>query len=472
MRLIRRDDAPATLLRSLRRAGDLAELGQVQAGRQAQNVIRRIRREPEPTPWVRAAASGAVVGLGAGLTLTAVASAVAGYFARVVVTPVKERVENLEILAVVSGSDGDEVILPATDETVVDGTYGLYFHGGQGFARIGDITSFSPRDGTLARRIEYVTGGDLRTAVRGWWSSVTYQSPADLGLEFDDVLIDLPGGPAPAWHVPPADSTGPLARQGIWAIMVHGRGGARTEGLKALGAAQRLGIDSLLISYRNDGEAPPAPDGRYGLGITEWEDVEAAIRYALEQGAEDIVLFGWSMGGAIALQTVDRSPLSARVRGLVLTGPVIDWIDVLAYQARALRIPEPVGRMTRWFISHRAGRRVTGLASPVDLKVLNWISRSEQLRHRTLILHSIDDDVVPYGPSRDLAEMNERVTFVPFTRAKHVKEWNHKPERWDEHVEQWMVDLFAAPAPGQTGAIDLEAISAASSAAGDPARSA
>ncbi|WP_300344731.1 alpha/beta fold hydrolase [Nesterenkonia sp.] len=433
----------------LKRAAAGAEWARLRGERQAKALLRAAGREPEPTPWVRAVTLGAGTGLAAGMTLTAVASAIAGYFARVVVTPVKERVEDLEILAVVHGPDGDEVILPATDETVVDGVYGLYFHGGKSFARIGSITSFTPRDGTLARRVEAVHGGDLRTAVRGWWSSVPYLTPQEAGYEYDDVILDLPGGPAPAWYVPASDPQAPLAGRGIWAIMVHGRGGLRTEGIKALPAAAELGIDSLLISYRNDGEAPAAPDGKYGLGVTEWEDVEAAIRYALEHGAREVVLFGWSMGGAICLQVADRSPLAIHIAGQVLTGPVIDWIDVLAYQARALKIPDPIGRLTRWFISNRAGRRVTGLASPVDLKVLNWIDRADQLHVRTLILHSIDDDVVPYGPSRELAQRNSLVHFVPFNRAKHVKEWNYDPRRWERSVIRWVQDLFDRPQPGQ-----------------------
>lgn len=433
---------------ALERAAAQAERYQARAKRLTLKALRRGRTEPEPTPWIRASALGATVGLGAGLTLTAAASALAGYFARVVVTPVKERVEDLEILAVVKGPDGDEVILPATPHTAVDGHYGLFFNGGRGFARIGRITSFTPRDGTLARRVERVTGGELRSAVRGWWSATPYLTPQDAGFEAEEVLIELPDGPAPAWHVPAADSSGPLAGKNVWGVMVHGRGGRRTEGIRALRAARELGMDSLLISYRNDGEAPPTPDGRYGLGITEWPDVEAAVQYALDHGAEDIVLFGWSMGGAISLQAVDQSPLAAKVRGLVLTGPVIDWIDVLSHHARALHLPEPVGRLTRWFISHRAGRRVTGLASPLDLRMMNWIDRAEQLRHRTIILHSIDDEVVPYGPSRHLAEISDLVSFVPFTRAKHVKEWNHKPERWDAKVIEWVTELFAAEVPG------------------------
>ncbi|GAB3189541.1 alpha/beta hydrolase family protein [Nesterenkonia suensis] len=404
--------------------------------------------EPEPsTPWLRATVLGAGTGLAAGMTLAGAASALAGHFARMVVTPAKEHAEDLEILAVVRGSAGDEVILPATPETVVEGTYGLNFHGGRASARIGEITSFSPRDGTISRRVEKVYHGDLRRVSRGWWTSVPDPTPEDAGFAAQEVVVELPGGPAPAWHVPPGTRGGPLGEKNVWAVMVHGRGGRRTEGIRALGVAEKLGIDSLLISYRNDGEAPDAPDGRYGLGITEWEDVEAAVQHALDQGAEDVLLFGWSMGGAIALQTADRSRLAPAIRGLVLTGPVVDWIDVLGYQARANRIPEAVGRLGRWFISHPAGRRVTGLGAPVDLKMLNWIDRADQLHVRTLILHSSDDDVVPYAPSRNLAERNEMVSFVPFTQARHVKEWNHDRQRWEDSVEEWVTRLFAGDAP-------------------------
>lgn len=440
----------AELTRTWRRAADAAELTQITADRKVRRLLRSMRREPEPTPWIRSALLGAGTGLAVGTALAGILSSASAHLARVVVTPVHDETEDLEVFAVIEDSEGLQVILPVTPDTVVEGTYGLHFDRGASVARIGEITSLEPKHGTVTRRVLGVDGGDLRKTRSASISSALYRSPGEAGFDYTDITLDLPVGEAPAWYVPNHNPQGPLAGKNIWAIMVHGRTGTRVEGLKALSTARRLGVESLLVSYRNDGVAPAGPDGLYGLGGTEWQDIEVAVQYALEHGAEDVVLFGWSMGGAIALQTADQSPLSPRIRGMVLTGPVIDWIDVLSHQARARRVPESVGRLAQWLLSNEAGRKVTGLASPLDLKALNWIARADQLHTRTLILHSIDDEVVPYQPSRELAERNGLVTFIPFHRARHVKEWNCEPERWESAVTEWITALFTAPLPGES----------------------
>jgi len=365
------------------------------------------------------------------------------------VTPVRQHAESTPILAVVDGPSGPEVILRADEYTTVPGVYSLTFDGGAGCARIGAITSFDPRDGTVQRAVEEVYSGDLRAAAQGRLTGFVYPTPVEAGLEAEEVTVPVPGGQAPAWLVRPGHSVDPRPAEGLWAVMVHGRGARRNEGIRAVPTAQRLGMTSLLVSYRNDGDAPDAPDARYGLGTTEWEDVEAAIRYALEHGAEDVVLFGWSMGGAVALQCVDRSELAPHVRGMVLTGPVIDWMDVLAHQARLNRIPEAIGLLGQWLLANRAGRFVTGLAAPVDLKALDWVSRADHVRVPTLILHSEDDEYVPVGPSMELAERSpELVRFVRFHQARHTREQNVDPRKWDTTVRGWLRAVLGAARPG------------------------
>jgi pimeloyl-ACP methyl ester carboxylesterase len=191
--------------------------------------------------------------------------------------------------------------------------------------------------------------------------------------------------------------------------------------------------------YRNDIGAPASPDGRYNLGLSEWRDVEAAIVHALANGAEEVVLLGWSMGGAIVLQVLGRSWLAERVTHVVLDAPVIDWADVLRHQASLNNVPGPVGALSRSLIGNRSARRLVGVHEPLDVARTDWVSRAAELAHPTLIIHSEDDEFVPAGPSAALARRRpDLVRYEPWRVARHTKEWNVDPQRWDAVVRDFL----------------------------------
>lgn len=389
--------------------------------------------KPQTSKWLKWGAVGAVVAGAGALSVVTATSALAAYFARKIVTPEKARADDVSILAVIPNGPDLQIVLEATPDTIIDGIYGLYFNGGTAHAILGPITSYIPREGSVTRQVIDVIGGDLRTATQGQWSGSIFSNPIEMGLHSEDVILQLPDGPAPAWLVRAPDA---LA---TWAITVHGRGATRNEGLRTVAVAQKLGMNTLLMSYRNDGEAHAAADGRYGLGVTEWADVEVAIDYALDHGAKNVVLMGFSMGGAISLQSADRAHNRSAILAMVLDAPVIDWVNVLAHQARLNKIPDAVGKYGQLMLSHTLGRFITGLAAPVNLKSMDWVARAIELRTPTLILHSVDDDFVPFEPSAELAKRNpEMVTFEPFSKARHTKEWNVDSARWESVVEAWL----------------------------------
>ncbi len=210
-------------------------------------------------------------------------------------------------------------------------------------------------------------------------------------------------------------------------------------------------MTSLLVSYRNDGLAPSAPDGRYGLGVHGMARRRGGHRViALAHGAEDVVLFGWSMGGAICLQTADLSRHRHLIRAMVLDAPVINWVNVLAHHAQLNRHPVAVGRYGQLMLSHPLGRRLTGLAAPVDLKAMDWVSPGRgaadadpdhpQRRRRVCAVRPVGqlaDEEPGDGHVRDRS-----------ADARHTKEWNVDPERWEGLVDAW---LRARLAPRRSG---------------------
>jgi pimeloyl-ACP methyl ester carboxylesterase len=395
---------------------------------------------------VRAAVAGASSALAAGLA----AAAAATVFARRIVTPDGLRPEDVEIVAVLDGL----ITLRADPETtLLTGRYGVWQDNGTVHARLGPVIVHDPTAGTVLRRVLAVEGGRLRPGPARWNQYFFAGNPLSaLGLAFQDIEVPGEAGVLHGWLVPGA----PLAQQGApaanqpapvtgstWAVLVHGRGATREECLRALPVLHRLGVTSLVASYRTTAGLPTVPVvGRYHLGDREWQDVESAIIHAAEQGAEEIVLIGWSMGGAIAMQAVSRSWTAERVKGIVLDAPVLDWRDVLAHQARLNRVPPAVGRLGQSMLSHRSAWRLAGTEAPVDLDRLDWVTRAAELNHPVLLIHSDDDEYVPSGPSRRFAEARpELVTYLSIDGARHCKEWNVDPEAWDSAVARFLLRL-------------------------------
>ncbi|MFM9876359.1 MAG: alpha/beta hydrolase family protein [Rhodoglobus sp.] len=376
-------------------------------------------------------AAGVAMGVGALTVLGAVGSAgVALVFARAVITPPTKRAQDVRIRAV----DDTTVSLSATIDSMTPGRYGLWFSEETGHARLGEIRSFAPD--TVTRELLGVDFGDLSHATRGRLGSWFYLSPESLGLAFTDVAVATELGAAPAWLVP---ATEPTDR---WVIQVHGRAVRRHETLRALPAFHAAGYTSLLISYRNDGDAPPSTDHRYALGDTEWRDVDAAMHYAVEHGAKQIVLMGWSMGGATVLQAVTRSPLAHLVRGVVLESPVVDWVTALTFQATINRLPSPARWVVLQLLSSRWAGILTGQSSPIDLRRLDLVARAAELTTPILLFHSEDDSYVPASASTALARARpDIVTYEHFVTAGHVRLWNYDTARWNAAITGWLAEL-------------------------------
>jgi Dipeptidyl aminopeptidases/acylaminoacyl-peptidases len=357
--------------------------------------------------------------------------AVTYHFARIVVTPPRARPEDVAVFS--HDAANATITLSETPDTTLPGNYSFWFAGTRGHARLGEIRGRSP--GTVTRRIIAVDSGDLALARRGRMGGWIYQRPEDLGLPFEDVTIATPVGDAPAWLVP-AES-----ESGRWVIQVHGRAVTRTETLRAVPVFHQAGYTCLLISYRNDGVAQTSDDARYALGDTEWEDVDAAIQYAIGAGAREVVLMGWSMGGAVVLQSVTRSR-SPFIRGVVLESPVIDWVTALDYQARALGLPLFITHGVYRLIASRWASRITGQAQPIDLARLDFVRRATELSLPILLFHSDDDGYVPVDASAALAAARgDIVTFERFQVARHTKLWNYDPDRWNGAISRWLAGL-------------------------------
>ena len=379
-------------------------------------------------------AIGVLALAGAVATAAAVLSVIV---ARTVIIPPSRRTDDIQILAL--DRAGSTIVLSSTPDSRLPGEYSFWFSGDTGHVRVGDIITQDPR--TVTRSIEVPDFGDLDSARRGRFNGWFYLTPKDLHVPFEEVQIATPLGDAPAWVIPAERATK------RWMIGVHGRGVRRPEALRGVIPFRAEGFTSLIISYRNDGDAPRSDDYRYALGDREWLDVEAAMRYALDHGAEELVLMGWSMGGATVLQALTRSKYGDHVIGVVLESPVVDWIATLDFQAELRRLPTAVRLGVLTLFKYRWGGFFTGLAEPLDLDRLDFVRRAQELDRPILILHSDDDGFVPSTASRELAVARpDIVSYEAFEIARHTKLWNYDREKWEGAIRRWIEALPPARA--------------------------
>lgn len=355
--------------------------------------------------------------------------------ARKLTAPVGPRTFGLVVRGVEVEGDCQLLLLDRTRDTEASGVYNLWFERG-GWAQLAE----GAQDRGVGQVARVVTGSSSglrpRAGDRVSWSGIYYATPADAGLDARDVFIDTPAGPAPAWRVDGDLST--------WAIHIHGLGSPRAGTLRGVQVATELGLTSLVVSYRNDGEGPNVGSGRSTLGAAEAEDVEAAIRYAVRRGAEQIVLFGWSMGAAIVLQIAHKSDYAHLVAGLVLDSPVLNWVEVIKANCKRAGIPRNVGMLALPWLTVAPLARLVGLPAGVPLRKFDWVTRAEELAVPTLIIHGSRDDSVPISVSSALAERRADLVQVETFAAGHTLAWNSDPERWSSSVSAWLSERLLA----------------------------
>jgi len=353
---------------------------------------------------------------------------IAARMARRVVTP-SRRVPDTRILDVDTAAQ--TITLTRTPDTVLPGRYGLFTSGTADYLKIGTVLSTD--ETSVKRKLLTHIGAQSQLAAEAGFSGWYFDQPEQLHLPFTAELVASALGPCPAWLFP--------AEHGIdtWVIQIHGRGTTRAECLRAVPVFRAAGISSLLVSYRNDGDAPRSRTGTYTLGATEWRDVDRAIGLARRRGARRIILMGWSMGGAIALQLALHSAHRDLVAGIVLESPVIDWRIVLSHQARMLGVPGPVAGLAIGTLERPWTAPIAGADTAIPFDRLDVVARAAELRHPVLILHSDDDGFVPSDASHGLlAARPDLVELHTFDVARHTKLWNYDPERWSAAITDWL----------------------------------
>lgn len=386
-----------------------------------------------------AAITAAAIGVGAGI----VSGVVSSELARIAVRVETYAERTVRVLRVIPGAKtrvwiaGENVAAPGPQSLLFEpDTAAVRSRADRepaGHVKLGPVIE---RNGAaVLREVERVDRGTLTAGAVGrtvgWW----YSEPTELGYRVEHTTFESELGPMDAWIIYPRRPRGQR-----WAVHVHGRGARPAEVLRGIAPFARAGITSVVIAYRNDEGQPQGHAGRYGLGISESRDVDAAIRMALDLGAARVTLVGWSMGGTASLMSATQGAHRFHIDGLVLDSPGVDWPDLLRAHARMKHVPEWIADWGMRMLQSRFVK--SGEPDGIDFGVLTAEQFAESLSVPTLILASPDDTYVPWYGSRLLAELRpDLVKLVAMPGAGHVRLWNMDPERWESSVLEFVSGL-------------------------------
>ncbi len=139
-------------------------------------------------------------------------------------------------------------------------------------------------------------------------------SPDKAGLKFEDVWLTASDGvKIHGWFLPAATTNAPAI------LFLHGNAGNISHRLDKLAIFHSLGAATLIIDYRGYGrsdERQPDEQGTY-------RDAQAGYDW-LAQKQPQIILYGESLGSAIAVELATKSP----VAGIVIEEPFTSIADV------------------------------------------------------------------------------------------------------------------------------------------------
>lgn len=137
---------------------------------------------------------------------------------------------------------------------------------------------------------------------------VVSQTPRDVGMEFEELRLTAEDGVViGAWFIPAKSDN--RINQAV--LFCHGNAGTRSDRIDSVQTFHDFGMDVLLFDYRGyaESDAPLTEEGTYKDAMSGWMYLKDVKGFA----ERDIVVFGRSLGGAIATRQAEQVDCKALV---------------------------------------------------------------------------------------------------------------------------------------------------------------
>ena len=272
-------------------------------------------------------------------------------------------------------------------------------------------------------------------------------TPADFGLEYEELEIASPHGSLPAWFVPANGG-----RRGPGVVLVHGWESARDRALPNVRFLHAAGFHCLVFDVRGHGANPPDPlpisAGEFGA------DASAALDAMADRPEVGrVAMFGHSIGGSGAILAAASNP---RAAALVSVSSPCDphRLTRQTFRLAGLPIPDPVAYPLAWLTTHvylrPRGHRVEAISARAAIA---------RYRGAVLLAHGALDTIVPLSHLMRLARAAGDARRRPGHGALEVHvipegrhSWLHEDPEFRRSVARFLAEALGGPlAPDEAG---------------------
>ena len=227
-------------------------------------------------------------------------------------------------------------------------------------------------------------------------------TPQEIGLDFEEVWLKTSDDVTlSSWFIPAEEQRGVL-------LFCHGNAGNISHRLESIRIFHDLGLSVLIFDYRGFGqsEGSVSEEGTY-------LDAEAAWDHLIEERGVDpseIVLFGRSIGGAVAAHLAARQQAGALILEFSFTSLTDLGTQVYPFL--------PIRLLSRY--------------------QYNTSAYLQQIDMPLLIIHSPDDEIIPFAHAKVLYEKADRPKELLQIMGDHNAGFFISGERYFNGIDRFL----------------------------------
>lgn len=231
-------------------------------------------------------------------------------------------------------------------------------------------------------------------------------TPNYISLEYEDITLTTTDNiEISAWWIPNKNERATL-------LFLHGNAGNISHRLDSISIFHQLGLSVLIIDYRGYGKSTgsPSEEGTYIDAETAWQHLTQEKNI----NSNEIIIFGRSLGGAVANWLADKYTPAA----LIIESSFTSIPDIGKHYYPYL----PINLLAR--IKYPSIDRMNNIMSPV------------------LVIHSENDEIVPYKFGKELFEKANQPKVFLDINGGHNDGFLISGDKYTDGINRFITDVI------------------------------